>query len=114
MVSEKEMEDAAGNTQETAEVKIRKRPELPSQEEVDKHFAANHVPFRVWCSHCVMGRGVSSPHLSKEKKDKDAVVTVAMDYGFLTEEGESEIGKGYLPIVVIVDTETGYIYSLMW
>ena len=37
------------------QIKIKHRPELPNQEEVDKHFAATHVPYRSWCAHCVKG-----------------------------------------------------------
>ena len=43
-------------------IKIKFRPALPNQEEVDKHFAANHVPFRLWCSHCVKGRADGNQH----------------------------------------------------
>ena len=36
-------------------------PKLPSREEVEAH-EMTHLPYRNWCRHCVMGRGVEAPH----------------------------------------------------
>ena len=33
----------------------------PTQEEVEKHNRT-HLPFRIWCPHCMRGRGKEAPH----------------------------------------------------
>jgi len=43
------------------EVKKLVDPKLPSREEVETH-EMTHLPYRNWCRHCVMGRGVEAPH----------------------------------------------------
>ena len=37
-------------------------PVKPSQNEIDSH-SITHLPFRIWCPQCVMGRGKEMPHL---------------------------------------------------
>ena len=44
-----------------AKVKEATEPNLPSAEEIKKHNLT-HLPYRNWCSHCVMGRGKEDPH----------------------------------------------------
>ena len=90
MLTNQEEEDAAGNTAEGVEAKVKRKPELPSQSEVEAHYAANHVPYRDWCPHCVMGRAPNAPHRKVNKKERDGVVTVAMDYAFLVEGKDKE------------------------
>ena len=113
MIGEEE-EDA----HEAAEVKLRKEHELPSKSEVDKHYAANHVPYRSWCKHCVMGKKDNPHHRRIEKKEKDAIPTVSWDYGYFGDKGEEEdddveeeLRKKGMPTLFAVDGNTGYLMA---
>ena len=56
---------------------------LQSQAEVIKHNLT-HIPFRNWCRHCVRGRAVNAPHLSKQRIECDIPV-ISVDYFWMTE-----------------------------
>ena len=45
------------------------RPYTPTRAEVYEH-EVTHLPYRSLCRHCVHGRGVSSPHVKAERKEK--------------------------------------------
>ena len=45
------------------------RPYTPTRAEIYEH-EVTHLPYRSWCRHCVHGRGVSSPHVKPDKKEK--------------------------------------------
>lgn len=101
---------------EGEQARIRNMPELPSKLEVDKHYAANHVPFRNWCKHCIMGKAVNNFHKKLVKEEDDPVPTVSMDYGYLVGEADStaneleeEEDKGkHMPTLFSVCNKTGY------
>ena len=66
----------------------------PSRKEVMEH-KRTHIPFRLWCPHCVKGRGRNDPHTSGAAKGKGFEwPLVAIDYGYLKEENTS--GNGLL------------------
>ena len=46
---------------EVAQIKARRSPKEPTQEERLRH-EATHVPYRSWCPNCVRGRGRRKPH----------------------------------------------------
>ena len=100
---------------EGVDPKVKRSPKLPSREEVEKHFAANHVPFRNWCSHCVMGKADNDPHRKVKSEETDSVPTVSMDYGYLTEvkpeEEDKEDQDGHMPTMFMVCGETGYLFA---
>ena len=55
----------------------------PTQKEREEH-ETTHVPFRGWCTHCMMGRGRTHHHITKERsEDATRRPTVAMDYYFM-------------------------------
>ena len=56
----------------------------PSTEQVERH-KVTHLPYRSWCKHCVMGRGVGRPHTTSTTQS--AMPIVGMDYFFVTKEG---------------------------
>lgn len=91
-------------------IKTLRRPEEPTKQEVEEH-ESSHIPYRKWCPSCVSGRGRSLQHSKvsdKEEEDTD-VPTVAMDYGYLNEEGKSEEEAerdGSFPMLVVKDTKT--------
>ena len=55
--------------------KTKKNPMLPSQEEVDDHYAANHVPFRNWCECCIKGKALNDPHSSLHRRRNRPVLS---------------------------------------
>ena len=55
----------------------------PTQKQREK-YDATHVPFRDWCAHCMMGRGRTHHHITKQKsEDQSRRPTIAMDYCFM-------------------------------
>ncbi len=92
---------------EEVQVKVKKNPVLPSEKQVEGHYASNHVPYRSWCKACVMGKGVNSAHFRVDKDEEQAVSTVSIDYAFITHDDVKESGAGYMPILVMVDRSTG-------
>ena len=42
-------------------------PILPSREEVLRH-RLTHRPFRVWCPHCIKGKGREDRHMASSQK----------------------------------------------
>ena len=98
-VFEEKEDDEVGA--EGVDVKVMKRPEEPTQEEIDKHMCT-HIPFRSWCSHCVMGKAKNSRH-AKRGSQENEVPVVSIDYTFMgsddkgdaaAEEGKSGYDKG--------------------
>jgi hypothetical protein len=41
-------------------------PHRPSSEEVAEH-EMTHLPYRNWCRHCVIGRGLEMPHVRSKR-----------------------------------------------
>ena len=55
----------------------------PTQQEREVH-EATHVPFRDWCTHCMMDRGRTHHHIAKQRsEDETRRPTIAMDYYFM-------------------------------
>ena len=71
-----EQSDESG---EVAKAKTLKTPAAPSSVEREAH-ESTHMPYRSWCSHCVAGRGVASPHTKQTGERK--LDEIAMDYCF--------------------------------
>ena len=58
----------------------------PTQREREEH-EATHVPFRDWCAHCMMGRGRTHHHVTKQKsEDQSRRPIIAMDDFFMRME----------------------------
>ena len=57
-------------------------PATPTAAEIAAHEAAGHVPYRVWCRHCVRGRGRSRAHRIQPEHalGDSAPVVVHLDY----------------------------------
>ena len=64
--------------------KLFRKPQRPSDAEVEEHYARNHVPFRNLCKHCIMGRIKNSPHTKVKGPEGDRVSVVSINYGFMT------------------------------
>ena len=54
----------------------------PTTDDREEH-EATHMPFRHWCTHCMMGRGRTHQHVSKHKSaNLSRRPRMAMDYIF--------------------------------
>ena len=97
-------------------------PILPSREEVLRH-RLTHRPFRLWCPHCIKGKGREDRHLkSKQKGIIPGIPKVVSDYFFIgrrrprekaeraREEEEAE-REGQTPILVIKDTLSKSLFA---
>ena len=85
----------------TRSVQIKRGPKEPTEEERKKHDAC-HVPFRSWCSHCVMAAAKASPHRRDADEEADAVPHHHVDYWFMRDCKGAES----TPVVVIKDSDT--------
>ena len=65
-------------------------PGQPSAEDVERHRAEGHVPFRSWCEWCVKGRAVGEQHRSGPKS---TVPVIASDHLVVTKEGSSRTAR---------------------
>jgi hypothetical protein len=99
--------DAVGAEEKEAEEgvrpKVRKSPEMPSQEEIDEHNIG-HGTFRAWCPHCVRGRGVSHGRKKGDGSERE-IPAVAIDNMYMREKQEKEEENG-MPTLVVRDSET--------
>ena len=63
----------------------------PTQREREEH-EATHVPFRDWCAYCMMGRGRTHHHVTKQKsEDQSRRPIIAMDYFFMRMESSPSV-----------------------
>ena len=81
-------------------------PNMPTLSQVLEHNVT-HCPYRVWCRHCVEGRGREFGHLSCRPCEPRGAPTVSFDYAFIGDKGEitsqeqadTEIGAAKLLVV---------------
>ena len=71
-------EELAEGDGEGAEVRIAKKPRLPTELEVEQHYAAGHVPYRSWCPICVKGQGVNTRHACIKEKSNKSTAQLAL------------------------------------
>ena len=86
-VGEDGMSDGEGDRidgeEELAAPDWRVRAGQPTQKEREEH-EATHVPFRGWCTHCMVGRRRTHHHVTKQgSDDQSRRPTIAMDYYFM-------------------------------
>ncbi len=58
-------------------------PGQPTQRQVEDHRRF-HIPYRLWCKWCVMGRGRGAPH---RRRGESAIPIIGIDYFFITTSG---------------------------
>ena len=84
-------------------------PGRPTRKKLLEHLPL-HRPFRSWCSHCVCGRGVSSPHRSRTDEDRDfgrgRILTLSMDHCFSGKLNNDESAHEN-PCLVLYDDDGG-------
>ena len=61
-------------------------PKLPSKKEVEDHNLAGHMPYRSWCTFCVMGKGKAAPHYKQDRDD--GLPELHIDYCFMATENK--------------------------
>ena len=67
-----------------------KSPSEPIADEVERHEAAGHLPFRAWCRACVLGCGASAAHRDLSAELSHSMPTVSVDYMFLCSEVDED------------------------
>ena len=72
-----------GQEEEIQDVKQSRDPGRPTAQEMEEH-RCTHLPYRLWCKFCVMGRGRGSPH---RPSPGSTVPIVGVDYFFITATG---------------------------
>ena len=89
-------------SREAVAPKHSRRPDQPTQKEIDEHRRASHIPYQSWCKHCVEGRGLHDQHKSSEERNKLAksIPCVSMDYVFME---DSQTATNWNPILATYD-----------
>ncbi len=72
-----------GNEEELEPMKIAKDPGQPTQRQIEEHRKL-HLPFRLWCKWCILGRGRGIQH---RRSDGSRIPIVGIDYFFNTSTG---------------------------
>ena len=62
-------------------------PKLPSKKEVEGHILSGHMPYRSWCTFCVMGRGKAAPHHKQTREV--GLPELHVDYCFMATDNKS-------------------------
>ena len=71
--------------------RIARDPRLPTPEQIEEHNCT-HLPFRDWCSFCIMGRGRGNQH-KRNQGHESSVPVVGLDYFFITKGGLKKRGE---------------------
>ena len=95
--------------QEVHKQRGRRKPEEPTQEEIEEHYL-DHANYREWCPHCVKGKGVSHPHRKIDEDEKGVIPVVSMEYMFLSDKQDKGEEKG-MPILVTKDHKTRMVFA---
>ena len=69
--------------EETEPIRGAQDPGQPTARQVEDH-RRSHLPYRLWCKWCVMGRGRGRPHRRTSGSD---IAVIGLDYFFITREG---------------------------
>ena len=77
----------------------------PSAEEVIEH-SRTHIPYRVWCPHCVAGRGTRRKHPAAET-DPNQAPELSFDYAFL----RNATGAESAVVIVAKDKQTKMLFA---
>ena len=110
-IRERETEECEQEDEDTEEGMVAKGircENKPSPQEVEEH-EKTHVPFRIWCQHCVMGRGKEDHHRRKRDGPQN-VRKICWDYMYMKEnptntKHRDEIVEGEgNPIIVMKDS----------
>ena len=85
----------------------------PTGREREEH-EATHVPFRDWCTHCMMGRGRSHHHLSKKRsEDLSRRPRRAMDYHFSSQIPSQTTADESVTCIAVKDRHQNIMSSVV-
>ena len=73
--------------EEARRVKVVRDPCAPTKAEREAH-EATHLPFRIWCEHCVNGRKDNPPHT--RIRDEVEVPEIMFDYAYIRRDEEAD------------------------
>ena len=90
----------------------------PTRSEYLDH-CITHYPFRVWCRHCLEGRGREFGHMqSKGDKDETRTPVIAFDYCFISDGGDivtedefQAAGDGAAKVLVARDSKSRAVFA---
>ena len=82
------------------DVKKMASPRLPTEREVQEHYASGHMPFRNWCHHCVRGRGRERDHRRRQDEHEQGIPEYHLDYCFPGDD------KNHMTVLVVVERYT--------
>ena len=88
-------------------VRVLPKPITPTRQQVEEH-ELTHMPYKVWCKHCVKTRGLNDPHRTLKHHFKgDVCPMISMDFGFMKRHDEGKM----MPFVVLRDHKTRMTFS---
>ena len=97
---------------EGPEVRVMPAPFVPSPEQVAKHNASMHLPYRSWCPICVWGRGKEKAHETHENVGN--ILIFECDYCFLSTKDSPEGNNGNrekLTVFVVKERRSKNIFT---
>ena len=71
--------------QESSDAVGFKRDPEPSAKDIKDHELSQHIPFRSWCKHCVMGKAKSDYHRKGITFEGEKPI-ISMDYMYMNEK----------------------------
>ena len=73
--------NADGAEEEAEKSKGIRMDNRPSAKEVEEH-ERTHIPFRIWCEHCIMGRGKEDHHRTRDDSKQEGF-RISWDYMYM-------------------------------
>ena len=90
----------------------------PTRSEFMDH-CISHFPFRVWCRHCVEGRGREFGHSNLQgEKDERSTPVVSFDYAFISDAGDVTTdeefiaaAEGAAKLLIVRDSKSKAVFA---
>ena len=79
---------APGWPQDEPKIRTKKSPAKPSKEDIERHNACGHLPYRDWCPICVQGRGKEDGH-ARQAADQSDLPLFECDYHFMSSSAKT-------------------------
>ena len=91
--------------------KLMPDPGAPSRQEILEH-EMTHIPFRVWCPHCIAARAKSMKHIIEKYKDEHRLPSLGLDYAFLNKTDNANLGISSITTLVAKDSKSKYLFGI--
>ena len=92
---------------EAREPKALPDPGNASSEEIEKHYLANHLPFRSWCECCVQGKAKDLPHKRPQVGGPSEIPVIGMDF---QHPGTDDKDEAKLNILTVKDSKSKAVF----